>query len=189
MSDFETRDSASATDEPTTKTLAALVYSPGEDVNRIVADFADELGRAGRRIGGIIQVSAAANDCDCRDSFVLDVETGVQKSILQDLGRHSQSCRLDSAALAEAGAIVANALAKGPELLFINRFGKLEAEGKGVFAEIGAAAVAGVPTLICVSTRYLAPWRQFTMGLDAEIPCSAEALRQWWRDISAMTVL
>ncbi|WOJ89118.1 DUF2478 domain-containing protein [Methylocapsa polymorpha] len=168
------------------KTLAAFVYGEGEDPNRIVADFAEDLARRGHRLGGVIQIAAAAQDCECRETHVLDLETGEHLSILQDLGRHSQSCRIDSAALAAIGHRISSAIARNPELLFINRFGKLEAEGKGVFAEIGEAAAADIPTVVTVSTRYLDQWRQFTSGLDEELACSSESLRQWWADISAL---
>jgi len=168
------------------KILAAAVFGQGVDPNPIVADFASELTRRGHRIGGLVQMAASIENCDCRDTHVLDVETGARLSILQDLGPHSQSCRIDPAALAEAGHLVSGAIARRPELLFINRFGKLEAEGKGLFAEIGEAVVSDIPTLVCVSTRYLDNWRQFTMGLDIELACSGAALRQWWSEIAAL---
>lgn len=175
----------SGTDPAEAKTLAAIVFGEGEDPNIIVADFADELARRGHRIGGLIQIAATAQDCECRETHVLDVETGARLPILQDLGRHSQSCRIDPAALANAGHLISGAIARKPELLFINRFGKLEAEGKGLFAEIGEAAASEIPTLVSVSTRYLDPWRQFTMGLDVELACSRAALDQWWSEIAA----
>jgi hypothetical protein len=163
--------------------LAALVFDDGEDVNRIVAEFADSLSRRGRKIAGIIQVSEDVEACACKDTHVLDLETGAHLPILQDLGKHSQSCRLDTAALAEIGLVVSAAIARRPDLLFINRFGKLEAEGKGLFAGIGEAAASGIATLVPVSTRYLAAWRQFTSGLDRELACSAHDLESWWRDL------
>lgn len=171
------------------KTLAAVVYAPGEDANRIVEEFAKDLARRGHRIGGVVQIADAAQDCDCRETHVVDLETGLRMPILQDLGRHSQSCRIDPSALANVGQLISSAIARKPELLFINRFGKLEAEGKGVFAEIGEAAAANIPTLVSVSTRYLDQWRQFTMGLDVELGCSNEALQEWWGDVAAMRAI
>lgn len=172
-------------DPPATKSLAALVFQDGEDVNQIVADFARALAGQGRRLGGFIQLSAVNQSCDCKDIFVLDVETGEQLSLLQDLGKHSQSCRIDQGALAEIGLRLARTIERSPELLFVNRFGKLEAEGKGVIAEIGAAAAAGIPTLVSVPQRYLSPWRDFTMGLDEELCCASADLHQWWQKLAA----
>ncbi len=114
-----------------TKPLAALVFKDGEDVNRLVADFAGDLARQGFRLGGVIQISAEVEACACKDTHVLDLETGAHLPILQDLGKHSESCRIDTAALAEIGHLISAAIARRPDLLFINRFGKLEAEGQG----------------------------------------------------------
>jgi hypothetical protein len=162
------------------KSLAALIFKDNEAVNEIVSDFAAGLKSRGHRIAGMIQAVDLAQPCDCREVFLRDVATGEAISILQDLGSGSQSCRIDTAALAEAAHRVARALASAPELLFVNRFGKLEADGLGLYAEIGAAAAAGIPTLVCVSMKFIDPWRRFTMGLDEELPCSGAALERWW---------
>jgi hypothetical protein len=167
------------------KFLAALVFHDGEDVNRLVADFASDLARQGFRLGGVIQISAEVEACDCKDTHVLDLETGAHLPILQDLGRHSESCRIDTAALAAIGHLISAAIARRPDLLFVNRFGKLEAEGKGVYDGIGEAVASGIPTLVAVSTRYLAPWRHFTQGLDEELSCSGDDLEAWWRAVGA----
>jgi hypothetical protein len=171
------------------KSLAALVFEDNEAANRIVADFAAALKRRGHRIGGMIQSADLSQACDCRDVLLRDVETDETISILQDLGTQSQSCRVDTAALADAAHRVARALAAAPELLFVNRFGKLEAEGRGLYAEIGAAAAAGVPTLVCVSVKLIDPWRRFTMGFDEELPCSDAALERWWRAVNGRSAV
>ncbi len=162
------------------KPLAAVVFGQGEDVNKVIGDFAADLGRRGFRLAGVVQVSADAQDCGCRDAHVLDLETGARLPILQDLGAQSQSCRVDPAALADLSARVLSALSKNPDLVFINRFGKLEAEGKGMIDEIGAAATADIPVIVAVAARYLEAWRHFTMGLDAELACTRQALEDWW---------
>jgi len=165
--------------------LAALVFNDGEDVNRLVADFAENLVRKGFRLGGIIQISAEVEACACKDTHVRDLETGAHLPILQDLGKHSESCRIDTSALAEIGQLISAAIARRPDLLFVNRFGKLEAEGKGLFGGIGEAVAAGIPTLVVVATRYLAPWRHFTEGLDEELSCSTGDLEAWWQGLSS----
>lgn len=172
-------------DTPPKKTLAAMVFKEGEDANRIVADFARALAARGYRLGGVIQVGADGATCDCNEVHVLDVETGARLPLLQDLGRHSQSCRIDQGALARIAVLLSDTITRGPDLLFINRFGKLEAEGKGVLAEIGAAATSGIPTLVSVSDRYLAPWRSFTMGLDQELACTSVDLHRWWEGLTS----
>lgn len=160
--------------------LAALVFDDGDLANKIVEAFAAELAADGRRLAGMIQLADETQSCQCRDSELLNVETQSRFTILQDLGRGSQSCRVDPAAIARAAVEIEGAIARAPDVLFINRFGKLEAEGGGLHGEIAAAFLAGVPTVVCVATRFLPAWRLFSEGLDQELPCSAEALRGWW---------
>ena len=84
-------------------------------------------------------------------------------------------------ALVEVARLLSEALARRPDLLVVNRFGRLESEGQGIIDEIAAAATSGIPVLLGVSTRYLEAWRQFAMGFDEELACSREALDAWWR--------
>ena len=167
------------------KPLAAIVFEESEKANRILADFAADRARAGTRIGGIIQISA--NMTECQETHALDLETGRRLPLLQNLGVHSQSCRVDVTAIAEAASIITGAILREPELLFINRYGKLEAEGKGLFAEIGAAALSNIPTLVGVSIHHVAHWRAFTMDLAQELACSRAALDEWWHEIALAT--
>jgi hypothetical protein len=171
------------------KSLAALVFDDGEHVNRLIADFAADLIKQGFELGGVIQVSAKDAASARKVTHVLDLATGAHLPILQDLGKHSESCRVDTAGLAAIGHLLSAAIARRPDLLFINRFGKLEAEGKGVYSGIGEAAASGIPTLVAVSTRFLAPWRQFTQGLDVELSCSVRDLEAWWRAVAPICPL
>ena len=162
------------------KSLAALIFKDNEAANEIVSDFAAGLKSRGHRIAGLIQavdVGAAlrlpGSPSSRRRNRRGDFDPAGSRE-------WSQSCRIDTAALADAAHRVARALASAPELLFVNRFGKLEADGLGLYAEIGAAAAAGIPTLVCVSMKFIDPWRRFTMGLDEELPCSGAALERWW---------
>ncbi len=166
------------------KPLAAVVFENGDDANQIVTAFALGLGAAGVRLGGFVQISEDTENCGCKDTYALDLQTGVRTKILQDLGAGSQGCRVDPAALAGIGHLVTASLAHGPELVVINRFGKLESEGKGLRDEVAAAALSGIPTLVCVSTRYLDAWREFADDLSQEISCSPEALQAWWQSIA-----
>ncbi|MGB8279291.1 MAG: DUF2478 domain-containing protein [Methylovirgula sp.] len=162
------------------RTLAALVFETSEEVNGVMADFAAALAGRGRRLAGVVQVNANTQGCACRETHVLDLESGARIPILQDLGAHSQACRADSAALADVAATVRRALLRRPDLIFINRFGRLESEGRGMRDEIAAAAVAGIPVLVGVASRYLEAWRGFALGLDEELACSRAALEDWW---------
>jgi hypothetical protein len=160
--------------------LAALVFRDGEEINSTVLAFAMKLEQLGVRLGGIVQIARDSLGCDCPETHVLDLASGQRLPILQNLGAHSQSCRIDSSAIAIVSGFLNQAIESKADIIFVNRFGKLEAEGKGLFAEIAAAALAGIPTLVCVSAKYLEAWREFASDLAVELPCSADALHQWW---------
>lgn len=163
------------------KTLAAIVFEKSEEINPLMAAFAAALTDRGRRLAGFIQVSANTPGCACAETHVLDLESGARIPILQNLGIEAKACRANSAALAGVAAGLRAALERRPDLLIVNRFGRLESEGKGMREDIGAAALSGIPVLVGVATRYLEAWRAFTLGLDEELACSQIALDDWWR--------
>jgi len=180
---------ASCSQEASCKILAAVVFENGDKVNRLLADFAAGLAAEKVRLGGFIQISEDRGDCGCPDTYVLDLETGVRTKILQDLGAGSQGCRVDSSALAEIGQFVREALNRAPELVVFNRFGRLESEGKGLRDEIGMSVALDIPTLVAVSSRYLADWRAFVAELGDELACEPGDLASWWRSVGGGDVL
>jgi nucleoside-triphosphatase THEP1 len=182
---FEIRRSAMAeARRPPAKALAALVFETSADVNGAMADFAAALTARGKKLAGVIQVSPRTVG-DCEDLHVLDLATGARKPILQNLGRMSQACRADSAALNEVALIVRQAVQAAPDLIFINRFGRLESEGRGMREDIGAALASGIPVLIGVSVHYLEAWRAFAQDFSDEIDCTMPALEDWWQRLEA----
>jgi hypothetical protein len=166
------------------KPLAGLVFHDGDEINSIVHAFAMDLAKQAVRLGGIVQVDHNSPGCECQETHVLDLASGQRLPILQNLGSLSHSCRVDVAALAIASSFLVKAIENEAELIFVNRFGKLEAEGKGLFAEIAAAALANIPTLVCVSAKYLEAWREFASDLAVELPCAPSALNHWWSHLS-----
>jgi hypothetical protein len=163
--------------------LAAVIFENGDEADQIVSGFAAALSGAGVRLCGFVQISEENLACDCKDTFVLDLETGTRTKILQDLGKGSKGCRVDTQAIAGIAHSVSEALSRVPQLLIINRFGKLEAEGMGLRHEIAAAALSGVPTLVAVASRYADAWRLFAGDLCEELVCAEAELHMWWRNI------
>lgn len=165
------------------KPLAAVVFNETEHINSTLQRFAAQLAEQGVNLGGILQVSENTPDCTCKVTHVLDLASGERIPILQNLGSQSQSCRVDTAAIAVVSGILSRAIEQNAELIFINRFGKLEAEGKGLWAETGEAAARGIPTLVCVSVKFLQAWRDFSGDFAEELACSLQALQDWWSDV------
>lgn len=165
--------------------LAAVFFETSEEINTVMAAFAAQLEARGKHLAGIIQVSANTPGAPCAETHVRDLASGARIPILQKLGPQSQACRADGAALADAAALIRQALAADPDIIFINRFGRLETEGKGMREEIGAAAASGIPVVIGVAQSYRDAWREFAQGLGAELPCTLAALEAWWQQTAA----
>jgi hypothetical protein len=161
--------------------LAAVVYAVDQPIDALLEQLRGLIEARGGRVGGIVQ-------SPCEETiYATHIETGRQIDLMQDLGACSEGCRLDSGALAEAAVLLAESLALAPDLLLISRFGRAEAEGGGFFAEIGAAACAGTPTLIGVAAKREADWRNFAGDFAETLPFSLEALLAWWEEVAPPT--
>ncbi|WP_294540110.1 DUF2478 domain-containing protein [uncultured Rhodoblastus sp.] len=161
-----------------TQRLAAVVYGEGQPIDALIAQLRGLVEARGGRVGGIVQSPCAET------IYATHIETGRQIDLMQNLGACSEGCRLDSGALAEAAVLLAQSLVCAPDLLLISRFGRAEAEGGGFLAEIGAAACAGIPTLIGVAVKREAEWRRFAGDFAGTLDFSLEALLAWWDEVA-----
>jgi hypothetical protein len=164
---------------------AAVVFRVDEHDRRALIDFARELTGGGCSIGGMVQ--EAFFDVQGRRTHIdsVDLATGVHVMINQP-SRNSpddKECTLDIGALVDAGAPLRRALIDRPDLVIVEKFGEQEESGAGLAYDILAVVAAGLPTLVLVPAPALARWRDMTGGEVLEIPCEAEALRHWWRDL------
>ena len=167
-----------------TSRLAAIVFDRDEPGDAALAAFLAEAARSGARIGGLVQEGADDELCALHDVRVRDLMTGETLPIMQNLGAEATGCRVDPAAIAIAARMLDRAREAAPDLLVVNRFGRLETEGGGMLAEIGQAFADGLAVLICVPRRFLEGWDAFADGLDVKLPPSAEAIMRWWEEVA-----
>jgi hypothetical protein len=160
--------------------LAAIVNSDkGLDVDGLLRRFvAVQVGK-GRTIGGLLQTSEPRASGG-KKRFFLDLRSGESFSISQDLGPSSQSCSVDTAGVAQASAVLRQALADRVDLAVVNRFGELEAAGGGFAAEILALADAGIPVLTVSAHRHLDAWRTFCGEYGIELRPLIGELDAWF---------
>ena len=92
-------------------------------------------------------------------------------------GSGVQGCILDTDALARAAMAFRQAALDRPDLLLAGRFGKEEAAGGGMRAEIAETLLAGVPLLVPVRADLLADWQAF-LGAPSEVLAPAPP-RSW----------
>jgi nucleoside-triphosphatase THEP1 len=166
--------------------LAAVVYGPDEDCDTLLADFAHGLAAGGVAVVGLVQINGIAASCETQDMELEDLDTGRRINICQDLGAGSSgSCRLDPTGLAAAAGALRAALDKPLDLVVINKFGRMEAEGGGLIGEIGEVVAAGQPLVIGVPKRFLDAWDAFAGGLDEKTACRPAAVEAWWTRVAA----
>lgn len=169
----------------TVSDIAAVVYGSdmahGEAADALVLEFCQGLQRGGWRVGGLAQQCLPPEGGGKPRLQLADLRTGQVISISQKLGPLSRACSLDTGGIAQASAVLRQALADRVHLAVTNRFGELEARGGGFAAEIAALADAGIPVLTVLAARHLDDWRRFTGGLGEELPARMTALRAWFR--------
>lgn len=166
--------------------LAAIVFDRDEEPDPPLAAFVEAASRRGFRVAGLVQERASEQgSCALHDVRVHDLVSGETLGIMQDLGREAIGCRVDPAAIAVAARWLDAARETVPDLIVVNRFGRLETEGGGLLAEIGRAFADGLPLIVCVPARYLDAWDAFAAGLDAKLPPTLSAIEGWWAAVSA----
>lgn len=165
--------------------LAAVVYGDGFNANQVLEEFARAVASDGRAVRGLVQRRAEEDRPCSGDVFLLDLGGRGDWCISQKLGNHSTCCAVDPGAVAEAGVVLRRALADGADLLVVNKFGKLEADGGGFVDEIATAIAEGVPVLTSVHEKHLVRWREFTGDLGVLLPADGRSLAHWWRAVGA----
>ncbi|MBM2577882.1 DUF2478 domain-containing protein [Jannaschia sp. Os4] len=145
----------------------------------LLARLADEAGRAGLRLAGVVQVNRERPGARC-DMDVRVLPDGPQVRISQSLGPHARGCRLDPEGL-ERAVGAAQARLDTCDLLIVNKFGKAEAEGCGFRPLIGEALARGVPVIVGVGAANVGALEAFADGLGERIAPDAGALLDWAR--------
>jgi hypothetical protein len=166
--------------------LAAIVFDRNEEPDPPLIAFLEAAARRGARIAGLVQErTCGGGPCALHDARVRNLVTGETLDIMQDLGRDATGCRVDPVAIAVAAGWLGAASAARPDLLVVNRFGRLESEGAGMLAEIGDAFAGCLPLIVCVPKRYLGAWDAFASGLDVKLAPTRESIEGWWTALAS----
>lgn len=161
--------------------LAAVRYDTGFRIDDFMAAAAKALAAAGVRLGGAIQTNSA-EDCAYNAAMTLvDLRTGGEAGISQDLGVDATGCRLDPRGLVAMAADLDAAIGGELDLLLLNKFGRAEADGGGLRQTLTRALDAGVPVLTAVRAPYDEAWNAFHGGLAATLPPDLDAVVAWCR--------
>ncbi|HTR12583.1 MAG TPA: DUF2478 domain-containing protein [Roseiarcus sp.] len=165
------------------KRVAAIVFERNETPDPPLVAFIEAALRRGVQVAGLVQEHGDDEPRLRRDTAIRDIATGEALPIMQDLGADATGCRVDPSAIAAAAQMLARAVAARPDLLIVNRFGRLESQGGGMRAEIAQAFLEDIPLIVCVPRRYLGAWSAFADGSDAQIPPLRAAIEDWWTSL------
>lgn len=159
--------------------IAALAHSEGNRIDEALLDIAERLRRRGRRLAGALRTRVPSPGEDRCDLVLQDLSTSREFSMSQNLGAGSQACRLDDVALDAIAERVTASLREGADILILNKFGKQEAEGRGLRDPIVKAVDQGIPVLVGLNTGRLASWNEFCGGDSAIFEPGDSAIDRW----------
>jgi hypothetical protein len=164
---------------PDAPLLAAVVY-PNEAYPQATFQRVVELGRSrALKLAGVLQHPACEDFSHRCDVILEDLVSGERTELFERRGRGAMGCRLDIAALTGVTARLERALQNEPDLLVLNKFGKVEAEGGGLLDPIAAAIDRGIPVIVGVPARNLSAWRAFAGELAAEFTTGFGGIAHW----------
>ena len=134
-----------------------------------------QMQAAGVRLWGTFALETDDPACDMLLQVLPD---GPVIRINQNLGQQAKGCRLDGDALEQAVMQVA-ARGNGAQVLVVNKFGKLEAAGRGYVPLIVQALDLGLPVLVGVSALNLPDLVAFTGDMATPLPEDPSAIAAW----------
>ena len=159
--------------------FGVVAYPDGGDVEALLSSFVDSLRGQGVAVGGLLQHSS--REANGRPRMEMkDIASGEKFLISQNLGRDSSACCVDVGAIADAGGLLRRAIAAKPDLLVINKFSGLEAEGGGLRAEFLEALASGLPVLTGLSERHRDAFEEMAGGAAVYLEPDFKALEAWW---------
>ena len=165
------------------QSLAAIVYPDEAYPDVFFETLVNRCRMLGVSLAGVLQ-HRAFDGGDRRCHVLLeDLTTGHRTALFENRGPGASGCRLDQAALAEATARVEGSLENVPQLLVLNKFGKVECEGGGLRDLIASATDRGIPVIIGVPGRNLDAWRNFAGEFSTELPDDAGHVTKWFEGV------
>lgn len=158
--------------------LACVTVSGRGRIDDLLAEVVRTLEADGLQLAGTVRVQPVdplGHPCDMDLRVLPD---GPVFRISQPLGRRARGCRLDGGVI-EAIAVEVEARLAGADLLVVNKFGKLEAQGRGLCSAIVQATDMDLPTLVGVNELNLKDFLAFSGGTARRIDAGAQAVLDW----------
>ena len=158
----------------------AYTISPGRgDTDLVLERLATDLAARGLRCCGVVQINSERADAGPCDMDVRVLPVGPVLRISQDLGANARGCRLDPHALETAVGLVEKGLLNGASILIINKFGKLEADGRGFRNVIAEAVALDVPVIVGLNSLNKKAFENFAEDFAIELAADLGILSAW----------
>jgi nucleoside-triphosphatase THEP1 len=158
--------------------LAYVTLQGRGRTDALIAEVAALLAADGVQLAGTVQSNIERPNRRKCDMDLIVLPDGPIVRISEDRGDLARGCILDSGALEQTVHAVQQRLA-GAEVLIVNKFGKREAEGRGLVPIIAEAVELGLPVLIGVNGLNLAAFLAFA-GEDASpLPADPSNIADW----------
>jgi len=158
--------------------FAAVLHAGNSEGDALIRQFCAQLQASGWKVRGLLPLRGKDPQGHL-PMLISDIRDGRSFAISQALGPGSHACSLDPGALAQASGVLREALHERPDLVIVNRFGAVEAAGRGFASEMLALMSEGIPLLTLVSPQYQADWQRFVGTEECLLPLSEEALLSW----------
>jgi nucleoside-triphosphatase THEP1 len=129
-------------------------------------------------VAGVIAESADAEGV-CSAGFLRDLASGERFSIQLEKAPAHTSCHLDGSGVNKASAKLIPQIAAA-DIVILSKFGKLEAEGRGLWSAFEAAIKQGKLVLTTISAKHQEAWDALVPATDWLEGDLAE-IRDWHR--------
>jgi len=159
--------------------LAYVTISGRGAVDRFIEDVVTAFESDGLRLAGTVREKPAdllGHPCDMDLRVLPD---GPAFRISQPLGSGAKGCRLDSGVIEHIAAAVEACLPEA-DILIINKFGKLEAQGRGLAPAISMALDMGIPILVGVNEMNTRDFLAFSDGVGESLLPDFHTVRAWY---------
>ncbi len=166
--------------------ILALQGADRVGVRRALDEAVQRFRARGLLVLGAVETLPNPNDPE--DVHLLDLASDAQYPLNQKLGPGAAGCSLDPEGLAAACAAVEASIARldggaGRALVVLSKFGRQEAEGRGLTDAFHAAVLADLPILTSVSPTVAAAWAAFSGPLARFGGMAPEEIDAWFDGI------
>jgi len=161
--------------------VAALVYRTAEDPDGVLAGFTYDLRSQGFDAVGLLQRHNPRERDNCEPvEFLLVPAMAAQRSCSEPRCSAVLQCGIQ---LQDLGERLGLALERNPDIVVLNRFGWLEANGSGLLNVLTAAIEQDIPVAIAVPEALFDRWLTVSQGLAVKLSCDRASLDRWWNAV------